>query len=44
MLDYKYRIRSVSHNDQQNTMSKNKTITDYRTPIRDDLDLVFAVY
>ena len=43
-MDYKYRTRRVSHNDQQNTTSKNKTITEYRTLTRDDTDLVFAVY
>jgi integrase len=43
-IDYKYRTRRVSYNDQHNTTSKNKTVTEYRTPIKDDSDLVFAVY
>ena len=43
-IDYKYRTRRVSYNDQHNTTSKNKTATEYRTPIKDDSDLVFAVY
>lgn len=43
-IDYKYRTRRVSHNDQHNTTSKNKTATEYRTPIKDGSDLVFAVY
>ena len=43
-LDYKYRTRRVSYNNMQNTSSKNRTITEYRTPTKDDTDLVFAVY
>jgi len=43
-IDYKYRTRRVSYNDQHNTTSKNKTVTEYRTPIKDDSDQVFAVY
>jgi integrase len=43
-IDYKYRTRRVSYNDQHNTTSSNKTITEYRTPAKDDTDLVFAVY
>ena len=43
-IDYKYRTRRVSYNDQQNTTSRTKTITEYRTPTKDDTDLVFAVY
>jgi integrase len=43
-LDYKYRTRRVTYNNQGITTSKNKTITEYRTPKRDDTDLVFAVY
>ena len=43
-IDYKYRTRRVSYNDQHNTTSRNKTVTEYRTPIKDDSDLVFAVY
>jgi integrase len=43
-IDYKYRTRRVSHNDCQNTRSKNKTITEYRTPIKGESDLIFAVY
>ena len=43
-LDYKYRTRRISYNNRQNMASKNKTITEYRTPTRDDTDLVFAVY
>ncbi len=43
-LDYKYRTRRVSYNNLQNATSKNKTITEYRTPTKDDTDLIFAVY
>jgi len=40
LLDYKYRVRRVSHQDKQN----QKTITEVRTPNKNDTDLVFAVY
>src|SRR6266487_1892036 len=40
-LEYKYRTRRVCHKDDQ---KGGKTITEYRTPERDDNDLVFAVY
>ena len=43
-IDYRYRTRRVSYNNHQHTISKNKTITEYRTPTKDDTDLVFAVY
>jgi integrase len=43
-IDYKYWTRRVSYNDQHNTTSRTKTITEYRTPAKDDTDLVFAVY
>ena len=43
-IDYKYRTRRVSYNDQQNARSKNKTITEYRTPNKNNSDLMFAVY
>jgi integrase len=43
-LEYKYRTRRVSYKNLQNSASKNKTITEYRTPIKGDTDLVFAVY
>jgi integrase len=43
-IDYKYRTRRVSYNDQYNTISRTKTITEYRTPAKNDTDLVFAVY
>ena len=43
-LDYKYRTRRVSYNNLQNCASKSKTITEYRTPAKDDADLIFAVY
>jgi integrase len=39
-LDYKYRGRRVCYKDNQT----EKTITEYRTPERNDSDLVFAVY
>jgi integrase len=39
-LDYKHRTRRVCYQDQQN----GKTITEYRTPDKKDIDLVFAVY
>ncbi|MGA9150853.1 MAG: tyrosine-type recombinase/integrase [Candidatus Nitrosopolaris sp.] len=40
LLDYKYRTRRVCHQDKQN----GKTITEVRTPNKEDTDLVFAVY
>ena len=40
LLDYKYRARRVSHQDKQN----GRTITEVRTPNKEDTDLVFAVY
>jgi integrase len=39
-LTYKYRTRRVCHNDTQT----GKTITEIRTPEREDTDLIFAVY
>jgi integrase len=39
-LEYKYRTRRVCFKDEHS----NKTITEYRTPTRNDNDLVFAVY
>jgi integrase len=39
-LDYKYRTRRVCYQDKQN----GKTITEYRTPNKKDIDLAFAVY
>ena len=43
-IDYKYRTRRVCYKDHQHTTSKNKTITEYRTPAKGDTDLVFPVY
>ena len=40
LLDYKYRVRRVSHQDKQN----GRTITEVRTPNKKGTDLVFAVY
>jgi integrase len=39
-LNYKYRTRRVCHNDTQT----GKTITEIRTPEKEDTDLIFAVY
>jgi hypothetical protein len=39
-LGYKHRTRRVCYQDKQ----KGKTITEYRTPDKKDIDLVFAVY
>ncbi|MFL6359665.1 MAG: tyrosine-type recombinase/integrase [Nitrososphaeraceae archaeon] len=39
-LAYKYRTRRVSYQDKQT----GKIITEYRTPDKKDIDLVFAVY
>jgi integrase len=39
-LDYKHRTRRISYTDQ----NKGKIITKYRTPSRNNEDLVFAVY
>jgi integrase len=42
-LEYKYRSRRVCYKDNR-TEGEGKTITEYRTPERNDNDLVFAVY
>ncbi len=39
-LDYKYRTRRVCHQDKQS----GKTITEFRTQVKNNNDLVFAVY
>jgi integrase len=39
-LNYKYRTRRVCHNDKQT----GKTITEIRTPEKEDTDLIFALY
>jgi integrase len=39
-LNYKYRRRRVSSRDTQ----ANKSVTEYRTPMRDPNDLIFSVY
>jgi integrase len=39
-LNYKYRTRRVCHKDEQT----NEIITEYRTPDREESNLVFAVY
>jgi integrase len=39
-LNYKYRTRRVCYNDKQT----GKTITEIRTPDKEDTDLIFAVY
>jgi integrase len=41
-IEYKYRSRRVCYKDDREL--KGKTITEYRTPARNDNDLVFAVY
>jgi hypothetical protein len=40
-LKYKYRTRRVCYKGER---SEEKTITEYRTPERNDNDLIFAVY
>jgi integrase len=40
LLDYKYRTRRVCHQDKQS----GRTITEVRTPNKEDTNLVFAVY
>jgi integrase len=40
LLNYKYRTRRVCYQDKQN----GRTITEVRTPNKEDTDLVFAVY
>jgi integrase/recombinase XerD len=40
-LDYKYRTRRVCYKDQQDG---GRTISEYRSPTKNDTDLVFAVY
>jgi integrase len=42
-LDYKYRTRRVCYTDEQKERG-GKTITEYRTPNKNDTDLIFAVY
>ena len=42
-LDYKYRTRRVCYKDEQKETGGGKTITEYRTPQKDDNDLIFAV-
>lgn len=37
-IDYKYRLRRVCYSN------KGKTVTEYRTPCKEETDLVFAVY
>jgi hypothetical protein len=39
-LNYKYRTRRVCHNDKQT----GKTITEIRTPDKEDTDLIFPLY
>jgi hypothetical protein len=39
-LGYKHRTRRVCHQEKQN----GKVVTEYRTPHKTDIDLVFAVY
>lgn len=39
-LQYKYRTRRVCHVDK----AKNSTVTEYRTPTKNDTDLLFSVY
>jgi integrase len=40
--EYKYRTRRICHKDAHT--KRGKTITEYKTPERNDNDLVFAVY
>jgi integrase len=40
-LDYKYRTRRVCYKDRQDG---EKTISEYRSPTKNDTDLIFAVY
>jgi integrase len=40
-LDYKYRTRRVCYKDER---EGGKTITEYRTPNKNDIDLIFAVH
>jgi integrase len=39
-LDYKYRTRRICYKDEQ----EGKTIAEFRTPVKKDTDLIFAVY
>ncbi len=43
-LSYKYRTRRVCHKDWAGQEYKKKTITEYRTPNKNDTDLIFAIY
>jgi integrase len=42
-LNYKYRTRRVCSKDEEEQNEVSKTITEYRTPSREEPDLVFAV-
>ena len=42
-LNYKYRTRRVCYKDERKERGGGKIITEYRTPQKDDNDLIFAV-
>ena len=43
-LGYKYRTRRICYNDWAGQEYEKKTITEYRTPDKNDTDLIFAIY
>jgi integrase len=45
-LTYKYRERRICHSltDNKDNVDRRKTITEYRTPDKNENDLIFAVY
>jgi integrase len=43
-LSYKYRTRRICYKDWAGQKYEKKTITEYRTPDKNDTDLIFAIY
>jgi integrase len=43
-LSYKYRTRRICYKDRAGKEYERKTITEYRTPDKNDTDLIFAIY
>jgi hypothetical protein len=43
-LSYKYRTRRICYKDWAGQEYEKKTITEYRTPDKNDTDLIFAIY
>jgi hypothetical protein len=43
-LGYKYRTRRICYKDRAGQEYEKKTLTEYRTPDKNDTDLIFAIY